>query len=284
MASAEDTAYPTITPADPIYACQTREPLTAPLNEVATPAIWACLAEPLRRALAELWRAHKLRNEGLPENWVSLNYGRIAINAHGWERLCAAVQARSPDQALVVPTGRWGRWLARWESRRAQRGARRLETRLSETGPRCDSTLERVRGLTLDQLDTEAVALGALSPELWVDILLPGLSGALGSGATPPPDARVEAALALEQRFTAEMGRRLAKRGILDRPAQIAYLTIGERIRALNAEAGGWVALAEERESRAMEFAELDVPNVFWGRPRLGGSVPAGMAQRPAEG
>ena len=283
MPPAEDPAYPTITPADPIYPCQTRTPLAAPLNEVATPAIWASLAEPLRRALTELWTELRLRDEGLPEHWVTLNYGRIALNAHGWERLCAAAQVRPPDEALVGPSGRWGRWMAQREARRAQRGARRVAARIDEARPQRDSALRRARGTPLDRLDIGDVARGPLSSELWVEILLPGLNDALHSGATPPPDTQVEAALELEQYFTAETGRRLAERGILEQPAQIAYLTIAERLRAVHNEAGDWEALARTRESRAQQFTEFDVPKVFWGRPRLGGA-PAGAIDRPAEG
>src|SRR5262245_63119922 len=79
-----DPAYPVAMPPDPVYPGQTRAPLANPLDEIATPAIWSRLALPLERALVTLWEALGLR-AGQPSQWVAIHYGRIALNAHGWE-------------------------------------------------------------------------------------------------------------------------------------------------------------------------------------------------------
>src|SRR5574338_75006 len=98
-----DSAYPLVTPPDPVYPGQTRAPLATPLDEIATPSIWSVLALPLARTLGELWSALGLFARARPTTWVAIHYGRIALNAHAWERLRARARAAEPDPALVEP-------------------------------------------------------------------------------------------------------------------------------------------------------------------------------------
>ena len=98
-----DPAYPETTPPDPVYPCQTREPLSTPLNGVATPSIASRLVRPMERSLGRLWDGLGLLARNRPERTVALHYGRIALNAHAWERLRANLAGEPPDPALVGP-------------------------------------------------------------------------------------------------------------------------------------------------------------------------------------
>ena len=52
-------------------------------------------------------------------------------------------------------------------------------------------------------------------------------------------------------------------------PAQVAYLSVEERIRAVLDGAHHWAELAALRQERVEQFTKVDVPLVFWGRPRV---------------
>jgi hypothetical protein len=49
----------------------------------------------------------------------------------------------------------------------------------------------------------------------------------------------------------------------------VAYLTVEERIRAVLDGAHHWAELAALRQERVEQFTKVDVPLVFWGRPRI---------------
>ena len=102
----QDPAYPASTPPDPVYPGQTREPLGPPLGGVTLPATWSRLNRPLERALRELWVGLGLGERSRPEQPVALHYGRIALNAHTWERLRARLSQSSVDPALAGPPAR----------------------------------------------------------------------------------------------------------------------------------------------------------------------------------
>jgi hypothetical protein len=276
VAAESDPVYPDFTAPDAVYACQTREPLASPLDEVATPAMWARLAEPLRRALEALWGTLGLLDGGRPARWVSLNYGRIAVNAHGWERLRARLARRDPDPSLLEPPLGLGRWVDRWERRRALRRRGRLRTRFERAQERRAAALNGAGKLELVELDAAALARGPLDEAAWAEILLLMLRPALETGQGGTADPALHAGLQLEQRFAAELGRRLVARGALTSAGQVAYLTPDERIRAVHESVTGWAELAEARANRVKRFAELEVPHVFWGRPRLDPDAPSG--------
>jgi hypothetical protein len=119
------------------------------------------------------------------------------------------------------------------------------------------------------QLDTQEVARGPLHEGDWTEMLLPWLGLRLWGESTAAPDSVVRAGVALEERFAAEVGRRLVQSGILDEPGAVAYLTVEERLRAVHEASPFWARLVGERRARVDEFVSIDVPVQFWGRPRV---------------
>jgi hypothetical protein len=266
-----DPAYPVVTPPDPVFPGQTRAPLAHPLDEIATPAIWSRLALPLERALAELWQALSLRDAARPSAWVAIHYGRIALNAHAWERLRARATGDEPDPSLVEPAQSLAaRVSERVESLRAGFGRRRLAARIESAERARLALFRRLAELEPADLDAGELARGPLDERCWMEVLLPGLGRRLSDSGDPDADAGLRAALALEQRCTAELGLRLAARRNLASPGLIAFLTVPERIRAVLEGASHWSELASLRQERVEHFAKLDVPRAFFGRPRLG--------------
>jgi hypothetical protein len=264
-----DPAYPVATPPDPVYPGQTRAPLAQPLDEIATPAIWSRLALPLERALVTLWESLALRERSAPTQWVAIHYGRIALNAHGWERLRARAANESPDPGLVEPAqGIAGRVTDRLESLAARLGRRRLRSRIESAESARIPLLRRLGEIEPADLDAGELARGPLDERSWTELLVPGLGHRL-SEAQDEVDAGVHAALALEQHCTAELGARLAARRTLASPALVAFLTVPERIRAALDGASHWSELAALRQERVERFAKLDVPREFFGRPRV---------------
>jgi hypothetical protein len=261
-----DPAYPTVSRVDPLYPAQTRALLPPPLDAVATPAMWARLCEPLRRVLAASWRELGLREAGEPSLWVTLHYGRIALNAHGCERLSALLCGRTPDPSLVVPASGLGRLSEAWEQRRARRRRGALAEMARRAAERRDAHLEARVAVDPADLDTPALARGPLDDARWTDVLLGPVLAALQQGASTDPP--LDAALALEQRWAAVLGQRLVKAGVLGSASAVAYLAIDERIGAVHAADRPWSEIAEARAERVKGFADLELPAEFWGRPR----------------
>jgi hypothetical protein len=266
-----DPAYPVAMPPDPVYPGQTRAPLAHPLDEIATPAIWSRLALPLERALQALWETLGLRDGARPTLWVAIHYGRIALNAHAWERLRARAVGEPPDPALVEPAqGIGGRVSERIEVVAAAFGRRRLATRIERAERARIALLRRLAETEPADLDAGELARGPLDERSWTEVLVPGLGRRLSDPLDADVDAGVRAALALEQRCTAELGLRLAARRTLASPHLVAFLTVPERIRAALDGASHWSELASLRQERVDQFAKLDVPRAFFGRPRPG--------------
>jgi hypothetical protein len=264
-----DPAYPQTTPPDPVYPGQTRAPLRSPLDQIATPSTWSRLAHPLERTLATFWQCLALRPGARPTQWVAIHYGRIALNAHACERLRARAAGRAPDPGLVEPASGW---LARGsdtaESLRARLRRGALEKRLARAEKERGPLLERALAIELGDLDAGELARGPIDERAWTEILLPWLARGLFGGVDSESDSLLRSAISLEQRCGAELGGRLAGRRTLAAPAHVAYLTIEERIRAVHDGAAQWAELASLRLERVEQFARLDLPLEFWGRPR----------------
>jgi hypothetical protein len=264
-----DPAYPVSTPPDPMHPGQTRAPLAHPLDEIATPAIWSRLSLPLERALAALWETLGLRSGARPRQWVAIHYGRIALNAHAWERLRARAAGEAPDPSLVEPArGIAGRISDRLESLGSGVGRRRLAKRIEEAEHARIALLRRLAEIEPTDLDVGELARGPLDERSWSEILVPGLGRRLRDPQDVEVDPGVRAALALEQRCTSELGLRLAARRTLASPPLIAFLTVPERIRAALDGASHWSELASLRQERVDQFAKLEIPREFFGRPR----------------
>ncbi|MFI5317110.1 MAG: hypothetical protein ACHQ6T_15520 [Myxococcota bacterium] len=264
-----DPAYPVVTPPDPVFPGQTRAPLAHPLDEVATPAIWSRLALPLERALQVLWETLALRDGARPTGWVAIHYGRIALNGHAWERLRARACGETPDPGLVEPAqGIGARISDRIEVARAGLGRRRLASRIERAEAARVALLRRLAEIEPAELDAGELARGPLDERSWTEILVPGLGRRLREAGDGQADTGLRAALALEQRCSSELGLRLAARRTLASPGLVAYLTIPERIRAVLEGASHWSELASLRQERVEQFAKLDLPREFWGRPR----------------
>ena len=267
-----DPAYPVVTPLDPVYPGQTRAPLASPLDEIATPALWSRLAEPLERALVALWQTLGLLDGARPTGWVAIHYGRIALNAHAWERLRARATGEAPDPGLVEPAqGLFARAAERLEAVRAGLGRRRLAERIARAEHQRVALLRRMGEIEPADLDAGELARGPLDERSWTEVLVAALGRRLRDPNDGQADGGVRAALALEQRCTAELGLRLAVRRTLASPPQIAFLTVPERIRAALDGASHWAELAAQRQEQVEQFAKLDVPREFFGRARPGG-------------
>ena len=268
-AGAHDPAYPFSTPPDAMYPGQTREPLGSPLDGIATPSMWSRLGNPLELTLIEIWQTLALQARARPSGWVAIHYGRIALNAHAWERMRARIAGVAPDPNLVEPAqGFASRLSERLEALRARLRAGRLDRRLERAVERRERALERLSGIDPFDLDAGELARGPLDDRTWTEILLPCLGERLYLMGEAEPDACLRAAVGLEQRYNAELGVRLAARRTLATPALVAYLTVEERIRAVLDGSAEWTELASIRQERVEQFAKFDVPRVFWGRPR----------------
>lgn len=265
-----DPAYPSSTPPDASFPGQTRDVLCAPLDEIATPALWSRVARPLERSLVEVWEALALPAQSRPQLWVAIHYGRIALNAHAWERLRARIAGVAPDPNLVEPAQGFAPGLAeRIEALRARLRVRRLDRRLDLAAERRERALTRLSSLDPGDLDAGELARGPLDERIWTEILLPCNGERLRLDGEAEPDACLREAVALEQRCTEELGLRLAARRTLAAPELAAFLTVEERIRAVLDGSSEWTELASVRLERVEHWAKLDVPRVFWGRPRL---------------
>jgi len=261
-----DPAYPTVSRIDAQYPAQTRACLPPPLDGVATPAMWARLAEPLHRALEAFWAALALRETGQPTQWVTIHFGRIALNAHGCERLSSLLCERAADPALVVPAAGLGRVSDWWELRRARRSMAALHAMVRGAAARRSGFLARLSERDPAELDIGMLARGPLDDARWTDLISPALCAGLRGEAAP--DESLDLALGIEQRWAGALGQRLVAERVLSTPSAVAYLTIEERVRAAHGVEEAWNELAEERSARVKRFAALDLPREFWGRPR----------------
>jgi hypothetical protein len=95
--------------------------------------------------------------------------------------------------------------------------------------------------------------------------LVERLAGATGE------DPAVCAGLALESRYSTEVGRRLVADRALRSPGDIVYLTLEERIRAVQESSSFWRKLVEARARRVEDYMAVELPAVFWGTPRVDG-------------
>jgi hypothetical protein len=266
----QDPAYPTTTPPDPIYPCQTRAPLGAPFDGVILPALWSRIAHPLERCLTRLHDGLGLLPRVGPAHPVALHYGRIAVNAHAWERLRAGAIGEAADPTLVGPAARgWQRLLDSRERLRVRFSSRQLQTRLERSFTGCETLLQRAADREPGDLDAAELARGALGGHAWTELLLPLLGLPLFGGDPEQWRTIARQALLLEDRFALELGRRLADNRMLDHADDVAYLTIEERVRAALESSPFWSKLAARRQQRVEQFVSLDVPLVFWGRPRV---------------
>jgi hypothetical protein len=235
---------------------------------VALPATWSRLHGPLQRALEELWDSSGLLDRERPRQWVSLHFGRMALHARGWERLRSTALAYRPDPALAdLPAHGMDALRERWERFLVWRARRSWPDELAEVEERAERALQRAEALDLDGCDTPALARGPLDERGWTDILLPWLSHGAGRGADGDPRRRIERGLRSERRVASEMGRRLARDGVLQKPSDVAYLTVDERIRSVHEASVFWQKLAQARARRVERFIDLEVPVHFAGRP-----------------
>lgn len=263
-----DPAYPTSTPPELGDPIQTLEPLLPVFDGVAVPSTWSRLHGPLQRALDELWEGSGLLDRGRPAQWVTLHFGRMALHARGWERLRSSGETYRPDPALAdLPAQGLEALRDRWERFRIWRARRTWREELADVEEGAERALRRAETLDLEGCDTPALARGPLDERDWTDILLPWLSLRVGRGAEGEPQRRIERGLRSERRVAVEIGRRLAREGVLQKPADVAYLTVDERIRSVHEASVFWQKLAQARARRVERFIDLEVPTHFAGRP-----------------
>jgi hypothetical protein len=266
----DDPGYPNTSAPDPDDPCRTLEPIVAPLDGIATPAMWSRLEAPLGRALDRLWKTIGLSRRARPQCWASIHFGRIALNAHGWERLRARVMSEEPDPALVpLPETLLQRIPEAVERLRALLSRGKLESRIEAAEALGERALQRARGDDPRELDAATLARGPIDETGWAEILQPWLLSRIEGESRSGASERVEIAILLEQRFGTELGRRLVARGALRTPVEVAYLTLEERLRAVHEDSVSLSDIASERGARIRTFVELEVPTRFWGRPRV---------------
>ncbi len=266
----DDPGYPNTTPPDPLYPCQTLEPIGPPLDGIATPFMWSRLAGPLSRALETSWQSLGLLRRARPACWVSIHFGRIAANAHAWERLRARWAGEEPDPALIPPAPGLARLPERVERLRVALRRGKLEARVERARHEAERALLRAKGRDPRELEPAELARGPLDDAAWVDVFLPWVFAGVAGQPREAAGDRVQVGVVLEQRFSTELGRRLVRQGQLRSPVDAAYLTQEERLAAVHERSPAWSARAGERASRIARFVDLEVPPRFWGRPRMG--------------
>lgn len=266
----DDPGYPSSTPPDPVYPCQTVAAIGAPLDGIATPFMWSRLRAPIGRALDTLWQTLGLLARGHPPGWVSIHFGRIAVNAHGWERLRARLMDTEPDDSLVPgPASALQRLSERAERLRVRLRRGKLTARIERGEHLGERALRKARGLNPRELDPAELARGPLDETAWAEVLLPWLLARIYDEQGELAEERVRIGILLEQRFGTELGRCLCDRTVLSSPVDAAYLTLEERLRAIHDPSGDWNRLAAMRAERIKEFVSLELPPLFWGRPRV---------------
>ena len=237
---------------------------------VATPGVWSRVEQPLARALEELSSAGALGKSVLPQRWVSLHYGRIALNAHGWALLGASLQGTPLDPTLFPPpVGRIGPFLERGRRLLGPFSRPRVRARVRRARRTIEAALKRVEDVAARDLELPELARGPLDERAWTGVLLVWLARELLRSGDPAARLYVARALRLEGRFTGVLGKRLMERGVLERASDSAYLTVEERLAAVHDPSSVWARHLGDRVERVQQFLALDVPQVFWGSPRV---------------
>ena len=186
----------------------------SPLDEIATPSIWSVLAHPLERAQLELWQALGLSARARPTTWVAIHYGRIALNAHAWERLRARASGSEPDPGLVEPAQALGARLSdRLEAVRARLRARRARAPDRARGEDARELRAPASDLDPTELDAGELARGPLDERAWTEILLPGLGHRLITSGNTEPDAMPSGPRSRSSRASATSSARGWSRG-----------------------------------------------------------------------
>ncbi len=264
----DDPGYPDTTAPDPVYPCQTLDPIGPPLDGIATPFMWSRLSRPLSRTLLALWQTLGLLRRTRPASLVGLHFGRIALNAHAWERLQALWNGVEPDESLVPPPPAGLFALPeRFERLRVRFGRGRLRARVERAGERADERILRARSADPRELDPAELARGPFDDPTWTEVLLPWLFARLEGQKSDEAIERVAVGVLLEQRFGTELGRRFVSRGLLGSPVDAAYLTLDERLAAVHEASPVWRARASSRAGRIQRYVDLEIPSRFWGRP-----------------
>jgi hypothetical protein len=270
----EDPGYPDTSPPDPVYPCQTLDPIGPPLDGIATPFMWSRLSRPLSRAMLSLWQTLGLLRRARPNALVSIHFGRIALNAHAWERLQALWNGTVADESLVPPAGAGLAALPeRFERVRVRLSRPRLRARAIRAGERADERLREARAADPRELDPSELARGPLDDSAWTETLLAWLFARLEGEKSEAAIERVSVGILLEQRFGTELGRRLVARSELGSPVDAAYLTLAERLAAVHEPSPAWRGIAAARAARIQRYVDVEVPSRFWGRPRASESA-----------
>ncbi len=277
---AEDPAYPGETPVDAVLPGQTVVPLCPLFDGVALPAIWSRLRSPLGRALGDLWRALRLGERARPRVWVGMRAGCFVINAHGWERLEAVIQGREPDPTLVLPAKPgWSLFTRPLERMRIRRALRALALRVDRAETRAVAGLDRAEEIDIASLDTPPLARGPLDEWIWAEVLIPWFVARAADQPIEVAAKRVQRALRVEQRFAAELGRRMVNAGVLHKRGDVAYLTVEERIQAVVDGSRLWMRVVEARAQRVQVYVDREVPQDRGLEPRSSAAHERGTAR-----
>jgi hypothetical protein len=265
--AADDAEYPSAAPPDLHHSVCTLRPLLPAFDGVAMPFIWSRLHGSVDAALHALWTELGLLEWMRPSPWVTLAFGRMAVNASGWERLCSRASGERGDVALCgPPISAVASARERW---RVSRRRRSFRGRIANAQRLAEGQLARLAGVNLSALDTATLARGPLDPPAWTEVLIAWLgTKALDPERDASPGLPRDATRA-EQRFAGEVGRRLTAEGVLREPQDVIYLTAVERVRAVLDGTQPWAKLVAKRARRVALYLELDVPETFIGRPRL---------------
>jgi hypothetical protein len=265
--AADDVAYPSAAPPDLHHSVRTLVPLLPAFDGVAMPFMWSRLHGALDTALDALWRELGMLDWMRPVPWATLAFGRMAVHAAGWERLCMRASGERGDATLHGPP-----MSVVASCRERFRAARRRSTfarRVANAQRFGEGHLARLASVDLGALDTATLARGPLDAHCWTEVLIAWL----GSKAMDPArDASCDLpryATRAEQRFAGEVGRRLTAEGVLREPQDVVYLSAVERLRAVHDATQPWARLAARRARRVALYLELDVPETFFGRPSL---------------
>jgi hypothetical protein len=194
----------------------------------------------------------------------------MALNAHCWELLQCTVRGSVADPSLVLPPeGRLDALVERTRRLTAPLWRRRVRSCARGVTRAADEAVTRAQAMASQELDLPELARGPLSERSWSQILTIWLADRLLESGDPIATARIQRAIEIESRFMRLLGERLVERGALERPADAAYLTVEERLAAVNDPAGPWREHLSTRIQRAQEFLDVEVPEVFWGQPRV---------------
>ena len=265
--AADDPEYPSASPPDLLHSARTLTPLLPAFDGVAMPFVWSRLHPALDGALDELWGTLGLLDWMHPRPWVTLAFGRMAIHAHGWQRLVARATGAPLDlSATGPPMGSVASFRERWRASRRSGG---LGRRIERARAHAEQRLGALSAGSIVGQDTATLARGPLEARDWLEATVAWLGARVcdPSGAADP--TLLLQAVRAEQRFAGEVGRRLTQEGVLREPRDVIYLSAVERLRAVHDAGPPWAKLVARRARRIAMYLELDVPELFVGRPRL---------------